>query len=67
VILNYFRGFLWGYVKDIVYKTPVTSLGELKVRNVAAIERVTQQILENIRREIEYRYRSIDSKNNETF
>jgi hypothetical protein len=40
--------FLWGYVKDIVYKTPVTTFGELKkLRIVAAIETVTQQTLEN--------------------
>jgi hypothetical protein len=32
--------FLWNYVKDIVYKTHVTSLDELKIRIVAAIERV---------------------------
>jgi hypothetical protein len=30
--------FLWGCVKDIVYKTPVSSLDELKLRIVAAIE-----------------------------
>jgi hypothetical protein len=39
--------FLWGYVKDIVYKTPVTSVDELKLRIVAAIETVTLQMLEN--------------------
>jgi hypothetical protein len=47
--------FLWGYVKDIVSKTPVTSLDELKLRIVAAIETVTPQMLENTWREIEYR------------
>jgi hypothetical protein len=46
--------FLWGYVKNIVYKTPVTSLDELKLRIVAAIETVTPQILENTWRDIEY-------------
>jgi hypothetical protein len=39
--------FLWGSVKDIAYKTSVTSLDELKLRIVAAIERVTPQKLEN--------------------
>jgi hypothetical protein len=43
--------FLWGYVKDTVYKTPVTSLDELKVRIVT----VTSQMRENTWREIEYR------------
>jgi hypothetical protein len=33
--------FLSGHVKDIVYKTPVTSLDDLKLRIVAAMERVT--------------------------
>jgi hypothetical protein len=47
--------FLWRYVKDIVYRTPVTSLDELKLRIVAAIETVTLQMLENSCREIEYR------------
>jgi hypothetical protein len=47
--------FLWGYVKDIVNKTPVTSLDEMKLRIVAAIETVTPQMLENTWREIEYR------------
>jgi hypothetical protein len=36
-ILNF---FLWGYVKDIVYKTPVTFLVELKLR-IFAMESVT--------------------------
>jgi hypothetical protein len=39
--------FLWGYGKDIVYKTPVTSLHELKVRIVAAIKTVSPQMLES--------------------
>jgi hypothetical protein len=47
--------FLWGYIKAIVYKTLVTSLDELKLRIVAAIETVTPQMLENTWREIEYR------------
>jgi hypothetical protein len=38
--------FLWGYVKAIVYKTPVTSLDELKLIIFAAVERVTPQMLE---------------------
>jgi hypothetical protein len=46
---------LWGYVKGIVYTTSVTSLDELKLRIVAAIETVAPQMLENTWREIEYR------------
>jgi hypothetical protein len=48
--------FLWRHVKDIVYKTPVTYLDELKLRTVAAIETVTPQMLENTSKEIEYRF-----------
>jgi hypothetical protein len=39
--------FLWGYDKDIVYKIPVTSFDELKLRIFAAIDTVTLQMLEN--------------------
>ncbi|GBM93621.1 hypothetical protein AVEN_56957-1 [Araneus ventricosus] len=42
-------------VKNIVYKTPVTSLDELKRRLVTAIQNVTPQMLENTWREIEFR------------
>jgi hypothetical protein len=47
--------FLWGYVKDIVYKIPVTSFDEQKLRIVAEIETVTPQMLENTCGETEYR------------
>jgi hypothetical protein len=30
--------FLWGYVKDIIYKTVVNSLDEVKLRTLVAIE-----------------------------
>jgi hypothetical protein len=40
---------LWGYVKDIVYKAPVTSLNELKLRIVSAIESYTAFQFENYR------------------
>jgi hypothetical protein len=44
--------FLWGYFKDIVYKTPVTSIHEPMFRIAAAIETTAQQMLENTWREI---------------
>jgi hypothetical protein len=44
-----FDFFLWGYIRDIVYKIPVTSLNELKLRIVTAIKAVTPQMLENTR------------------
>jgi hypothetical protein len=45
--------FLREYVKNIVNKSPMTSLDELKLRIFAAIERVIPQMLENTWREIE--------------
>jgi hypothetical protein len=47
--------FLLLYVKDIVCKTSMTFLDELNLRIVAAIGRVTPQMLENTCRENEYR------------
>ncbi|GBN33043.1 hypothetical protein AVEN_231822-1 [Araneus ventricosus] len=46
--------FLSGFVKNIVYKTTVLSLDELKRRIVTAIQNVTPQMLENTWREIEF-------------
>jgi hypothetical protein len=46
--LNFFQ---WGYVMGIVYRTPVTSPVELKLRTVAVIETVTPQMLEKTWRE----------------
>ncbi|GBN06584.1 hypothetical protein AVEN_71140-1 [Araneus ventricosus] len=42
-------------VKNIVYKTPESSLDELKRRIVTAIQNVTPQMLDNTWREIEFR------------
>jgi hypothetical protein len=47
------RFFLWRYAKDIVYRNPVTSLDDLKLRIVAAI--AAPQMMENTWKEIEYR------------
>ncbi|GBO03339.1 hypothetical protein AVEN_39749-1 [Araneus ventricosus] len=48
--------FLWGFVKNIVYKIPVPSLDELKRRIVTAVQNVFPQMLENTWREIEFRF-----------
>jgi hypothetical protein len=73
-VMNQFRGlrarpillrfdfFLVGYVKDITYKTPLTSLDELKLQIIAAIETVTPQMLENTLKEIEYRLNILRAK-----
>jgi hypothetical protein len=54
--------FLCGYVKDNVYKNPVTSLDELKLRIVATIETVAQEMLGITLREIEYRLNNFHAK-----
>jgi hypothetical protein len=43
------------YIKNIVYKTHVTFVDEMKLRIVAEIETVTRQTLENTWMGIEYR------------
>jgi hypothetical protein len=48
--------FLWWHIKDIVYKTPVTSFDELKQTIVNTIETFASQMLENNCRETEYRF-----------
>jgi hypothetical protein len=45
--ITLFNFFLWGYVKDIICKTSMTSFNELKLRIVAATETVTPQMLKN--------------------
>ena len=47
--------FLWGYVEDQVFSLPVPDMHTLKVRIWHAVETVTEEMLENTWREIEYR------------
>ena len=48
--------FLWGYVKDQVYVPPIpTSISELKVRIRTAIETVTDDMLQTVWNELDYR------------
>ena len=47
--------FLWGYVKDKVYSTPVADITNLKARITDAFATVTEDMLENTWREIDYR------------
>ena len=47
--------FLWGYIKDKVYSTPVPNVETLKARVTAALATVTMEMLENTWREIEFR------------
>ena len=47
--------FLWGYVKDIVYKTKVRDINDLKERIIDATATVDEAMLERTWMEIEYR------------
>ena len=47
--------FLWGYVKDKVFSTPVSDITNLKARITDAFATITEDMLENTWREIDYR------------
>ena len=47
--------FLWGYVKDRVYQTPVQDLVTLRERIVEAIQAVDVDMLQRVWMEMEYR------------
>ena len=47
--------FLWGYVKDKVFSTPVPDITNLKARITDAFATVTEDMLENTWRETDYR------------
>ncbi|KAJ4426428.1 hypothetical protein ANN_27242 [Periplaneta americana] len=47
--------FLWGFLKDQVYRTPVRDLADLQERIYAAVNNVTPQMLHNTWVEVEYR------------
>jgi len=47
--------FLWGYIKDKVFSTPVPDITNLKARTTDAFATITERMLENTWREIDYR------------
>ena len=47
--------FLWRYVKDKVFSTPVPDITNLKARITDGIATVTEDMLENTWRETDYR------------
>ena len=47
--------FLWRYVKDKVFSTPVPDITNLKARITDAFATITEDMLENTWREIDYR------------
>ena len=46
--------FLWGYVKDKVFSTPVPDITNLKARITDAFATITEDMLENTWREVDY-------------
>jgi len=49
--------FLWGYVKDKVFSTPVPDITNLKARITDAFATIAEDMLESTWREIVHRYR----------
>jgi len=47
--------FLWGYVKDRVFSTPVPDITNFKARITDDFAAITEDMLENTWREIDYR------------
>jgi hypothetical protein len=47
--------FLWGYVKDRVYATPICDVAELRRKITDVISTITSDMLNNTWAEIEYR------------
>ena len=50
-----FDFFSWGFVKDKVFWTPVPDITNLKARITDAFATITEDVLENTWREIDYR------------
>jgi hypothetical protein len=46
--------FLWGYIKDKVFSTPVADITDLKARITDAFATITEDMLENTWRESDY-------------
>ena len=47
--------FLWGYVKDIVYRTKIRDINDLKQRITEAIATIDEALLQRTWQEIDYR------------
>lgn len=46
--------FLWGYIKNIVYSQKIRDLNHLKNRINEAMTTITEEMLANVWREVEY-------------
>ena len=55
--------FLWGYLKDIVFRTPPTTIMELQEKIEEACEEVTEEMCRKTCRSVMHRFR--DCLNND--
>ena len=55
--------FLWGYIKDQVYKTPVQDIVQLKRRITRACNSISQETLQKVFRNLNYRLSDVINKN----
>ena len=55
VFISHVDFFLWGYVKDVVYRTKVEDISDFKERITAAVEAIDEEMLKRTWTEIEYR------------
>ena len=55
--------FLWGYLKDIVYRTPANGIDVLKRRITQAFSTITGDILQRTWLEIDYRLEVLRATN----
>ena len=49
--------FLWGHIKSIVYTTPPTTVEDMQERIINALQTITPEILQNVRRSFSKRIR----------
>lgn len=65
--LNPLDFFLWGHLKNIVYHTPVESIQDLEARIMRAVNTVTPEMLNNVKRSMVRRARLCIQQGGQTF
>uniref|UniRef100_A0A8D8T5N1 Uncharacterized protein n=1 Tax=Cacopsylla melanoneura TaxID=428564 RepID=A0A8D8T5N1_9HEMI len=54
-ILHQMTFFLWGYLKSVVYRTPPSTIEDLKIRIQTACNNITPETFKNVRAEFHNR------------
>lgn len=65
--LNPLDFFLWGYIKEKVYQTPVQNISELEERIRPAFTTITEEMLENVLRNIPKRAQACHEQGGDNF